>query len=75
MIPAETNYPIYDKEMLAIVAACGEWSHLLLNTKDPFIIKTDHKALEYFRTPQKLNQQQARWHYKLLQFNFCIEYI
>ena len=23
MIPAETNYPIYDKEMLAIVAACG----------------------------------------------------
>ena len=61
--------------MLAIVAACGEWSHLLLNKKDPFIIKTEHNVLEYFRTLQKLNQQQARWHYKLLQFNFCIEYI
>ena len=27
--PAEINYNIYDKEMLAIVAALKEWEHML----------------------------------------------
>jgi len=46
MLPAETNYAIYDKELLAIVAALDEWPHFLLNTEVPFVIRTDHKSLE-----------------------------
>ena len=72
IIPAETNYPIYDKEMLSIVAACVKWSHLLLNTKDPFIIKTDHKALEYFRTPQNLTNNRPDGIISLFNSNFVL---
>ena len=35
----------------------------------------DHKFLKYFKVPQKLNQRQARWHYKLALYNFKIKYI
>ena len=55
MLPTETNYAIYDKELLAIVAALDEWPHFLMNTEVPFVIRTDHKSLEYFKVPQKLN--------------------
>ena len=29
MLPAENNYPVHDKEMLAIVSALKEWQHYL----------------------------------------------
>ena len=72
MLPAETNYAIYDKELLAIVAALDEWPHFLMNTEVPFVIRTDHKSLEYFKVPQNFNQRQARWLYKLLAYNYKI---
>ena len=57
--PAECNYDIYDKEMLAIMHALEQWCHYLKGTKHPVQILTDHKNLEYFMTAQKLNCQQA----------------
>lgn len=75
MLPAEVNYPIYDKELLAIVAALAEWQHHLQNIHHPFLIRTDHKALEYFKSPKLLNQRQACWHYELNLYDFKIEYI
>ena len=56
----ETNYPIYGKEMLAMVAAIKHWQHYLLYACHPFKLRTDHKALEYFKSPRKLNQRQAQ---------------
>ena len=29
MLPAETNYPVHDKEMLAIISTLKEWLHNL----------------------------------------------
>ena len=55
----ERNYQIYDKEMLAVMRALGEWRQYLLGAKQVFEIWTDHKNLEYFRLPQKLNRRQA----------------
>ena len=37
-------------------------------------IWTDHKALEYYKEPHKMNQWQARWHVELSQFDLKIEY-
>ena len=55
MQPAERNYEIYDKELLAIVEALAKWRHYLLDTKEPFEVWTDHENLKYFRKHHKLN--------------------
>ena len=57
--PAERNYEIYDKEMLAVMLALEHWRHFLKGAPQ-FQIWTDHRNLQYFREPQKLNQRQAR---------------
>ena len=72
MIPAELNYFIHDKELLAIVRALDEWEPELLSLQEPFVVVTDHRALEYFMTKQKLIARKARWAEYLLQFNFKI---
>ena len=55
MQPAERNYEIYDKELLAIVKVLTKQRQYLLNTMEPFEIWTDHENLKYFREPYKLN--------------------
>ncbi len=72
--PAERNYDIHDKEMLAVVFACIEWRPLLLSLSDPFVVLTDHHALEYFMTTKILNRRQARWAERLADFHFTLSY-
>src|SRR5690606_8150880 len=72
--PAEINYEIYDKEMLAIVAAFDLWRHYLEGAQHPILVYTDHKNLEYFATTKVLNRRQARWAIKLSSFDFKIIY-
>ena len=74
MAPAETNYPIYDKEMLAIVKAMQHWRAELEGTTDPIEVITDHKALEYFMSSKLLSARQARWAEILSRYNFKISY-
>ncbi|SNX84871.1 uncharacterized protein MEPE_03580 [Melanopsichium pennsylvanicum] len=74
MIPAERNYEIHDKELLAIVDACGAWRHYLHGLTRPFLIYTDHQALQYFQTKRQLNRRQARWQADLAEFNFVLHY-
>ena len=59
--PAERNYDIYDRELLAVIQALKEWRHYLTGTEHPVTIITDHKNLGYFKQPQKLSCRQARW--------------
>lgn len=72
--PAECNYEIYDKELLAIIKALEEWRPELQGTAEPFEIITDHKNLAYFTSTKALNQRQVRWSEFLSQFNFQIVY-
>ena len=74
MVPAELNYFIHNKELLAIVHALDEWEHKLLSLQEPFLVMTDHRALEYFMTKQKLNARQARWATYLSWFNIKMIY-
>jgi hypothetical protein len=43
---AELNYPVHEKEMLAIVRALRKWRSDLIGV--PFLIYTNHKTLENF---------------------------
>jgi len=72
--PAECNYKIYDKELMAIVRAFEEWCAELQSVENPISVLTDHKNLEYFTTTKLLNRRQARWAQFLSQFNFKIVY-
>jgi len=71
---AESNYTIYDKELLAIITAFDVWRHHLEGAKYPVQIYTDHKNLLYLKKPQHLNQRQIRWSLFLSKFDFRIAY-
>jgi hypothetical protein len=73
--PTEANYDIYEKEFLAVIKAIEHWRAHLIWTKQPFIIKTDHKNLTYWKEPKKLTGQTARWHEKMQDYNFKIVHI
>jgi hypothetical protein len=53
--PAECNYEIYDKELLAIVRAFKEWRPKLQCIINPIRVLSDHKNLEYFMITKLLN--------------------
>jgi len=68
--PAERNYEIFDKELLAIIQALEEWRCYLEGAEHEFTILTDHKNLEYFHTNRNLSRRQARWSQYLTCFKF-----
>ncbi|KAG8725221.1 hypothetical protein FRC09_005676 [Ceratobasidium sp. 395] len=72
--PAERNYDIYNKELMAIVKSFKEWRHLLVGTDLPIQVISDHKNLEYFKTTKSLTGRLARWANFLADFNYQILY-
>lgn len=74
MNPAEMNYQIHDKEMLAIVQSFKQWRADLTSATSSIQVWTDHRALEYFMSTKTLNQRQARWAEILADFDFLISY-
>ena len=76
MTPAECNYMIYDKELLAIVKSFEVWRPEVASAAPdkPVKVYTDHKNLEHFMTTKQLNRRQARWAEFLSEFNFKIMY-
>ena len=59
MQPVETNYPIYNNDLLGIVAAPEEWQPYLLYACHQILVCTNHKVLEYHKTPHMMNQHQV----------------
>ena len=53
--PAECNYKIYDKELMAIVRALEEWRPNLESAKGVGEVLSDHKNMEYFTTTKLRN--------------------
>uniref|UniRef100_A0A3B3HJF8 Gypsy retrotransposon integrase-like protein 1 n=1 Tax=Oryzias latipes TaxID=8090 RepID=A0A3B3HJF8_ORYLA len=72
--PAERNYDVGNRELLAIKLALEEWRHWLEGAAQPFIVWTDHKNLEYLRSAKRLNSRQTRWCLFFDRFNFSITY-
>jgi hypothetical protein len=68
MSPAQWNYQIYDKELLAVINSITEWRPYLLGTSQPIEVFTDHKNLEFYRKPQDFTHRQAGWISQLQEF-------
>ncbi|KAF8662351.1 hypothetical protein AX16_001183 [Volvariella volvacea WC 439] len=67
--PAQSNYQIYDRELLAIIRALQAWRQYLLGNQHTTTVYCNHRNLTYYREPQKLTPRQARWQLELSQFD------
>lgn len=72
--PAEINYDVHDKELLAIVESFRDMRAWTIGTAMPVSVISDHKNLEYFMSSRVLNRRQARWSMFLSEFNFRLDY-
>ncbi len=72
--PAEQNYDVGNRELLAIKLALEEWRHWLEGAQHPFLVITDHKNLQYLQEAKRLNPRQARWALFFTRFRFKISY-
>ena len=61
LTPAQRNYDIGDRELLAIVESCKHWRHHLAGARHPIRVITDHANLVKFTTTKTLNSRQERW--------------
>ena len=72
--PAEQNYDMHDKELLAIHEAFKIWRHHLKGSTFPIDVFTDHKNLEYFTSSKTLTQRQVQWSEYLNGFNLSLHF-
>lgn len=72
--PAEANYDVGNRELLAVKLALEEWRHWLEGSTLPFVVWTDHKNLSYIQTAKRLNSRQARWALFFSRFDFTLTY-
>ena len=71
---AERNYPIYDKELLAVVEAFKHWRVYVEGANHPVSVYTDHKNLEYFSAARTTSRRHARWAASLATHDYTIIY-
>ena len=68
----ERNYNVTRKELLALITFVKKFKQYLLGR--PFIIRTDHAALQWLkRTPEPIGQQ-ARWLEILEEFDYEVQH-
>lgn len=69
---AKRNYSTYDREFYAIVRALDHWRHYLLAKE--FILHSDHEALKFINSQQKLQPRHAKWVEFLQTSHFTIKH-
>ena len=72
--PAELNYDIYDKEMLAIVDSLEHYRHIFEGLGQQITIYSDHLNLLWFTKTKVYNRWQAHWAEKLAKYDFVIHF-
>ncbi|KAG3041924.1 hypothetical protein PC121_g23238 [Phytophthora cactorum] len=70
---AERNYPVHDKEQLAMKYALVKFRVHRLGSR-PFVIYTDHASLRTATNSPHLSQRMARWLSFFAEYNFRVEY-
>ncbi|KAF1335621.1 Pol protein, partial [Globisporangium splendens] len=71
--PAERNYPVHDKELLAMKYSLVKLRVYLLG-EERFAIYTDHASLRTAVKTPHLSQRMARWFSFFAEYNFVIHY-
>ena len=73
MKPAERNYPVHDKELLAMKYALMKFRVYLLG-EQTFALYTDHASLRTATKTPHLSQRMARWLSFFAEYNFVVHY-
>ncbi|KAK1681165.1 hypothetical protein QYE76_042013 [Lolium multiflorum] len=69
---AKLNYPIYDKELYALIRVLEVWQHYLWPKE--FIIHSDHEALKYLKAQSTLHRRLAKWVEFIESFPYIIKH-
>ena len=72
--PTEIRYSAYERELLGIVWAIGQWKHYFQGPY-PIIIQTDHAPLRQFPSQTSVNSRVWRWLAVLQGYNVDIRHI
>ena len=59
LMSAQHNYHMHKHETLVVLEALMKWEDKLLGRE--FMVVTDHKGLEYYKTQPNLLPRQTRW--------------
>ena len=70
--PRERKYCATELEGLAVVDAVRHFDAYLVT--HPFLVETDHRALEFLNSANHTNGRLARWAMRLEPFTFTISY-
>jgi hypothetical protein len=68
LIPAETRYPVHEREFLALFSFAKKFQTYLRGV--PFVAHVDNRTMEYLAT-----QRQARWMMFMENLDFDIQYL
>ncbi|OWY91337.1 LOW QUALITY PROTEIN: Retrovirus Polyprotein [Phytophthora megakarya] len=69
----EKNYPVHDKELLAMKYALVKFRVHLIDSK-PFVVYTDHASLRTVNQSPHLSQRMARWLSFFAEYYFEVKY-
>ena len=72
--PAEINYDVHDKELLAIICALEHWRHHLVGSPFKISVLCDHRNLIFFQSRRPLKSRHARWATRLSPFHFTLSF-
>lgn len=71
--PAEVNYPVHEKELLAIKYALQNW-RIYIDNGHTTTIFTDHESLKYLATMRKPTKRLARWIEEFGEYDLDLRY-
>ncbi|GMF63188.1 unnamed protein product [Phytophthora fragariaefolia] len=71
--PAERNYPVHYKVLLAMKYALAKFRVYLLGSR-PFVVYTDNTSLRSAIKSPHISQRMARWVSFFAEYNFQVEY-
>ena len=69
---AESHYPTFEQELLALKIAFDQWRQYLLPLR--FTARTDHNGLKYLKTQKHLSERQWRWLAFFSEYQIDIKY-
>ena len=72
LCPARQKWSTYAQELYAVVRAFKQWSHYLV--QKPFLLHSDHKALQWLKSQKKLESMHARWAVFLERFQYIFNH-
>ena len=69
---AQSHYPTWEQELLALYLSLEEWRHYLLGVH--FTARTDHNGLKFLRTQKHLKEGQWHWMAFFSEYQFDLLY-